>query len=175
MNVVTHKCSSVSARVAISKFGKDFVNHAKWEIMSQFTPALLAETEDLVVEKAPDSLLDKAMAKRLGTISARSLLNMLARAERLGYDESDIIDENTSSVSKPTDPSGQGVPNNYTMESTVQPASWTQPPPQSQPSPQPQPQPQPQTVDTDPLVCPLCHKRYLSQATRDHVSISVLR
>lgn len=167
MNLVTHTCSAASAKIAISKFGKKFVNHAKVEIMSQFTPAMLAEIEDLVVEKAPDSLLDKAMAKRLVTIPARSLLNMLGRAERLGYDESDIIDENPGQPSKPAAPSVQGVPNGYMSGSTGQPA------PQAQPQPRPQPSPQPQVVDADPLVCPLCYKRYPSQMTRDHVSAAV--
>lgn len=159
MNVVTHKCSGPSARLAINKFGKDLVKNARSEIMSHFTPLLLAEVEDLVVDKAPDSLLDKAMEKRLNSIPARPLLNMLARSERLGYDESDIIPDSNAPPARPMPPSDKS------SHSVGKPGP-TKPPGLTLGANPSRPQGDPNSSTT----CHLCGKQYPSTVTRDHVS-----
>ncbi|MBE3041634.1 hypothetical protein IMZ48_03450 [Candidatus Bathyarchaeota archaeon] len=185
MNVVTHKCNGDAARVAISKFGKKFVQEARWEVMSQLSPAAPQEMEKTVVDKAPDTLLDLAIQKRLPTIRPRPLLNMLAKSERLGYDASDIISDHPEPA-----PRSNGVPNNNPWIPTAppglgaqqSPALGAQPSPGpglgAQPSPGPglgarpsQPRPPPtQGGSCDILTCPLCRKRFPSEMTRDHVS-----
>lgn len=160
--MVTHKCSGASARVAVRKFGKDLVKHARWEIMTHFTPLLLAEVEDLVVGKAPDSLLDKAIEKRLDSIPARSLLNMLARSERLGYDESDIIPDSGAQSARPTPPSDRP---SYGVR---QPGSTEPPGPALDANPS-----RPRGDPNSPTTCHLCGKQYPSTLTRDHVSSSL--
>ena len=152
--MATYKCSGASARVAVANFGKNFVKNAQMEIISQFTPEMLAEVETAVVDRAPDSLLDLAMEKRLNTIRARSLLNMLARAERLGFNENDIVDDVPG-----RGPRNLGVPNSTSSQLREMPAA--RPPPQHQASGR----------STDPLTCPFCLRRYVSQMARDHVSI----
>jgi hypothetical protein len=42
---------------------------------------------------ASSQFLDHAMALRLRTIAAKDLVSMLAKAERLGYSETDVISE----------------------------------------------------------------------------------
>ena len=164
MNVVTHKCSGPSAKMAIGKFGKDLVKHAREEIMAHFTPFLLAEVEDLVVSKAPDSLLDKAMERRLNSIHARPLLNMLARSERLGYDKSDIIPDNDAQSAKPTPPSDKPL---YSVRQT----GSTEPSGAELGVNPLRPQGDPNSSTT----CHLCGKQYFSTVTRDHVSNNPLR
>lgn len=159
MNVVTHKCSGPSAKMAIGKFGKDLVKHAREEIMTHFTPSLLAEVEDLIVNKAPDSLLDKAMERRLNSIPARPLLNMLARSERLGYDESDIIPDNDAQSAKlapPSDRPSYGVHQSGSQEPSRPDLGVNPLRPQGDPN--------------SSTTCHLCGKQYFSTVTRDHVS-----
>lgn len=46
-----------------------------------------------ILELVSDQFLDLAMELRLKAINIRGLLNLLAKAERLGYSETDIIDD----------------------------------------------------------------------------------
>jgi hypothetical protein len=55
----------------------------------------------VILQKASNRFLDSAIAMRLPSISARALLNMLARAERLGYDASDIVEDEPAYSSPP--------------------------------------------------------------------------
>ena len=61
------------------------------ELIKHFTTADLDTVADVLLEKASDSFLDKCLAKRLLTIEAKPLVNALARAERLGYDPTDVV------------------------------------------------------------------------------------
>src|SRR4051812_26286103 len=61
------------------------------ELIKHFTTVDLDSIADLLLEKASDRFLDKCLEKRLLTIEAKPLVNALARAERLGYDRTDII------------------------------------------------------------------------------------
>lgn len=132
--------------------------------MEQFTPALLQEVEDTLVERAPDTLLDKCMSKRLNTISGRTLLNMLARAERLGYDAEDIVD----------DPPAKG-------STAKRPAPAPAPTQNQTPAPAPARTPAYDRSGRDPstlpmldhhtqMSCPHCLRRFDSVLTQNHVS-----
>jgi hypothetical protein len=45
-----------------------------------------------ILEYASDQFLDLAVSRRLKSINARDLINLLANAERLGYIDTDIVD-----------------------------------------------------------------------------------
>lgn len=79
-------------RRAIRDFGQNMVIGAKNEIASHLRPEDLDEIAAMILERCSDSFLDKALEQRLKTIDARSLINALARAERLGYEKGDILE-----------------------------------------------------------------------------------
>ncbi|ORY62339.1 uncharacterized protein BCR38DRAFT_486602 [Pseudomassariella vexata] len=92
MNAVIHHADGIIIRRAIRDFGYKMVLESKVELISHFRPQDLDAVADKILEKASDEFLDKAMDKRLSTIDARSLINALARAERLGYEDNDTLD-----------------------------------------------------------------------------------
>jgi hypothetical protein len=51
-----------------------------------------------LIKAANDEFLDLAIAARLKTIAAKELVLMLAKAERLGYEEQDVVDEEEEDV-----------------------------------------------------------------------------
>ena len=55
--------------------------------------AILESYGKEILESASDQFLDLAVRVRLQTISARELVKLLAEAKRLGYQETDIIDD----------------------------------------------------------------------------------
>src|SRR5690606_26889893 len=97
--------------------------------------------------------------RRLNSIPARRLLNMLARSERLGYDESDIIPDNDAQSAKLTPPSDRP---SYSVHQS-----------RSQEPSAPDLGVNPLRPPGDPnssTTCHLCGKQYFSTVTRDHVS-----
>lgn len=66
---------------------------AKEAVIQHLTMEDFDAMADLLLTKVGHTFLDKALARRLETIPARQLVNALARAERLGYDVQDIIEE----------------------------------------------------------------------------------
>jgi hypothetical protein len=69
------------------------VTESKRELIAHFTPEALDEVADVIIAKASDGFLDKCLEKRLLTIEAKPLINALAKAERLGYEPGDIIQD----------------------------------------------------------------------------------
>lgn len=57
--------------------------------------AILESYGKEILESASDQFLDLAVGVRLQTISARELVKLLAKANRLGYQETDIVDDET--------------------------------------------------------------------------------
>ncbi|KAI8960120.1 hypothetical protein F5Y11DRAFT_330838 [Daldinia sp. FL1419] len=96
LNAVIHHSNGVIIRRSIKDFGPKMVSEAKHEIVAHLSTADLNELAGEVLDKASDYFLDQALEKRLRTIDARSLINALARAERLGYENSDILDDRKS-------------------------------------------------------------------------------
>ncbi|KAL1840661.1 hypothetical protein VTJ49DRAFT_211 [Mycothermus thermophilus] len=82
----------------IRDFGGKMVAEAKQELMAHFTTEILDEVADVIIERASDGFLDKCLEKRLLTIEAKPLINMLAKAERLGYEPTDIVQDGQERV-----------------------------------------------------------------------------
>ncbi|KAI0176390.1 hypothetical protein GGR52DRAFT_540770 [Hypoxylon sp. FL1284] len=141
LNAVIHHSSGTIIRRSIKDFGAKMVPEAKREIFDHLSTSDLDEITDSILEKASDKLLDKALEKRLATIDARSLIDYLARAERLGYEDSGVVDErrgfNPAPAPLPFDP-------------TPQP-----PPVPMEPVPRPMPR-EPVHI----LQCPLCWRKF---------------
>ena len=60
---------------------------------SPLARAILESYGKEILNSASDEFLDLAVGLRLQTISARELVKLLAKAKRLGYQETDIIDD----------------------------------------------------------------------------------
>ncbi|TGJ88045.1 hypothetical protein E0Z10_g740 [Xylaria hypoxylon] len=84
MNAIIHHASGAITRRAIRDFGKNLVSQAKLEIAAHLRPQDIDDMAPAILEKCSENFLDKALEQRLKTIDARSLINALARAERLG-------------------------------------------------------------------------------------------
>lgn len=69
------------------------VKVSKEHIVRHLSAEDFDEVADLMLAKVSPGFLDKALARRFETIPARQLVNTLARAERLGYDAQDIVNE----------------------------------------------------------------------------------
>lgn len=74
------------------------VSESKHEVIDHFQSQDLDEVSDSILNKCSNYFLDKAVERRLKTIDARSLINALARAERLGYENSDVLDDQREKV-----------------------------------------------------------------------------
>jgi hypothetical protein len=86
-----HSTPSVQNR-AVHDFGANLVSNCKAELIEHFTNRDIDDVADLILAKASNAFLDKALEMRLATIDAKPLLNALARAERLGYDSQDLVE-----------------------------------------------------------------------------------
>ncbi|KAK3306855.1 uncharacterized protein B0T15DRAFT_155596 [Chaetomium strumarium] len=89
---IHHALPSMTQR-AVRDFGSKMVVDAKHELVAHFTTEALDEVADVVIGKASDSFLDKCLEKRLLTIEAKPLIKALAKAERLGYEPGDVIQD----------------------------------------------------------------------------------
>lgn len=146
------------------------VTESKHELLSHFTAQDLDEVVDAILEKASDSFLDKALEKRLATIDARSLINALAQAERLGYENNDNLDADHGNLSSagaqfqsqaPT-PQTQGQP--FPSQHVPSQASSQFIHPNG-------PAPTPTQVQN--LQCPLCWRKFPTAAPYDYVSVAL--
>lgn len=93
LNACMFHASHDVARTAIREFGRNMVKVAKFDIMDHMNTADLDQLSDMILTKASDWFLDRALEKRLHTIDGRHLVNALARAERLGYEAADVVEE----------------------------------------------------------------------------------
>lgn len=93
-----HHSNGVIIRRAIKEFGAKMVSESKHEVIDHFKSQDLDEVSDSILNKCSNYFLDKAVERRLKTIDARSLINALARAERLGYENSDVLDDQREKV-----------------------------------------------------------------------------
>src|SRR4051794_31293659 len=78
---------------AIQDFGSELAISAKHQWAQHLKSTDLDDIADELFQRASDRFLDRALARRFETISGRSLVNALARAERLGYDVRDLIED----------------------------------------------------------------------------------
>lgn len=146
------------------------ISKAVKEVIQHLTKADLDHVADTILERASNNFLDKALVVRLRTIEAKPLINALARAERLGYEPSDIVeDEGNSNVNSQerVQPAASPYPGaaGHAPQSSTQ-----QPPPAVLPSQaQAQAQNGPQV-----LHCSTCFRSFEHEsAYRHHVKHSV--
>ena len=81
------------ARGSVKDFGAKLVKNTKAEFIAHMSTADIDEITNEILAKASDRFLDAALEMRLRTIDAKPLINALARAERLGYEPGDIVEE----------------------------------------------------------------------------------
>lgn len=154
MNAVIHHASGLIIRRGIRDFGLKMVSESKHELIAHFRAHDFDEVANEILEKVSDSFLDKALEKRLMTIDARSLINALARAERLGYENNDVSEDPKEAVPVPQyQPPPQPQ---YAPQAPVQ-----QAPPAPAPSQHSRPIPQN-------WQCPLCWRKFTSAAPYEY-------
>lgn len=124
---------------------------AKHDIVDQMTPADLDQLADRILAKASNSFLDQALELRIKTIEAVPLINALARAERLGYESSDVV-EDPGTYGGP--PAAQPIPGGIIPSPT---SSAAPPVSASHPS-----------VSAMPLHCGICFRKFNYQSSYEH-------
>ncbi|CCC05002.1 hypothetical protein SMACR_07325 [Sordaria macrospora] len=93
LNASIHHAVPSITRRAVRDFGQKMVLESKHELISHFSTADLDDVSDAIINKASDAFLDKCLNARLLTIEAKPLITALARAERLGYNPADVVEE----------------------------------------------------------------------------------
>lgn len=137
------------------------VSESKHEIMNHFKSNDLDDVADLILSRCSNHFLDKALEKRLKTIDARSLINALARAERLGYENGDVLDDQRGKA-QPTSSTadmGQHYNGDYARSTQQQPAS--------------QALPGNRHPENLPLQCRMCWRKFTSNAPYEYVSLTL--
>ncbi|CCF47833.1 hypothetical protein CH063_16057, partial [Colletotrichum higginsianum] len=113
MNVAMHGADTKIIQRNLRAFGSKIILAGKHELIDWMSQADLDEVADKIIAKASNTFLDKALVVRLRTIEARRLVNALARADRLGYNADDIV-ENEHVI-----PSLQGNPSQQLQQQQV--------------------------------------------------------
>ncbi|KAK2937718.1 hypothetical protein FoTM2_000936 [Fusarium oxysporum f. sp. vasinfectum] len=98
LNATMHQASPETIAKAVQEFGASLVQKSKRELLGHLNASDFDEVADLILPRVSTQFLDRALARRLETIPARQLVNALARAERLGYDVKDIVQEHNEHV-----------------------------------------------------------------------------
>ncbi len=93
MNTALYHASPTVTRRAIREFGEHMIAVCKDEIARHFTATDLDDVAEIILSKASNKFLDRALDMRLRTMDAKPLVNALAKAERLGYEPGDIVDQ----------------------------------------------------------------------------------
>ncbi|KAJ4390915.1 hypothetical protein N0V93_004514 [Gnomoniopsis smithogilvyi] len=148
LNASIHHATPAAIQRGMHDFGKTLIASAKTAIVEQMTTHDLDQVADLILSKASVAFYDKCLERRLKTIDAKRLINALARAERLGYEVSDVQEEEEERL--------QAGVNNA-------------------PAPQPQSQaPTPQHLTSASpapgrmLYCGICFRRFSAQSAHDY-------
>ncbi|KAI6785620.1 uncharacterized protein J7T54_005954 [Emericellopsis cladophorae] len=102
LNAILHQASEATLRTAVKDFGAKMVQTSKTAIFQHMTTRDIDELADQILSKASPAFLDKAVAQRLETATARNLVNALATAERLGYTIDDYVEEKGPNSEKET-------------------------------------------------------------------------
>jgi hypothetical protein len=94
MNATMHQADINALSRAVQDFGSRMIKASKPHVIRHLNAEDFDQVADILLPRVSKDFLDKALARRLETIPARQLVNALARAERLGYDVQDIVEEN---------------------------------------------------------------------------------
>lgn len=144
-------------------FGAKLVTDCKHEIIKHFATKDIDEVAEHILSVASNDFLDECLEKRLLTIEAKPLIQALARAERLGYEPSDIVEEGASERVIPSTSSGPQV------------AAGLSYPQQQQQQPKPQlPHPSSHTPGGR-LQCLKCYRVFSHPSAYEYVSYPELR
>ncbi|KAK6841878.1 hypothetical protein PG987_002738 [Apiospora arundinis] len=162
MNAIIHHANGDILRRGIREFGRKMVSESQEAIIAHFEQADLDAVADTILDKASDDFLDKALERRLATIDARSLINALARAERLGYESGDANGDDGTTASPPlSTPTAQGNHSFQFQQQALQhaqaQAQYTHQQPPSSQNPLMPPAPPKQQPN---LQCPLCWRKF---------------
>ncbi|KAF5603504.1 uncharacterized protein FSUBG_7270 [Fusarium subglutinans] len=138
LNATMHQASPETIAKGVQEFGANLVQKSKRELLGHLNASDFDELADLILPRVSTQFLDRALARRLETIPARQLVNALARAERLGYDVKDIVQEHNEHVipslhSLPVQPQPQ--PRGPLTNTTLSAAQYSTPPVASQTPP----------------------------------------
>ena len=154
---IHHAVPTITQR-AVRDFGNKMVTESKHELISHFTAEALDEVADIIISKASDSFLDKCLEKRLLTIEAKPLINALAKAERLGYEPGDVIQDDRHERVIPHEayPGASAAPNGL----------------HGRPS---QPPPAGPQASRSLLQCMKCFRTFAHSAAMDYVGMRVFR
>ncbi|KAF3767917.1 hypothetical protein M406DRAFT_106797 [Cryphonectria parasitica EP155] len=155
LNASIHHATPSALQRGMRDFGTNMIRAAKREIVDAMTPADLDEVAALILAKASDSFLDQALERRLKTIEAKRLINALARAERLGYEPSDVEEEEAADAGPSASSTGPYPYPAAPEQSQPLPsqAVAVTPPPAGLPFQEP-------NLSTNVLYCGLCFRRF---------------
>lgn len=125
---IHHAHPSITQR-AVRDFGAKMVAESKMELMAHFTAEALDEVADLIINRASDQFLDKCLEKRLLTIEAKPLINALAKAERLGYEPGDVVqdDQHERVIPQEAYPGAATAANGFSSHAAQPPPAYPQP------------------------------------------------
>ncbi|KAH9435520.1 hypothetical protein MCOR02_004447 [Pyricularia oryzae] len=96
LNASIHHATVPMTKRAIRDFGSKMVKAGKADLLEHFSQADLDVVSDTILAKASHSFLDKALELRLRTIEAKPLVDALSRAERLGYESNDVVEQDNN-------------------------------------------------------------------------------
>lgn len=122
-----------------------------------------------ILSKASESFLDAALELRLKSIDAKRLINALARAERLGYEPSDVVDEEDDPIVSlpPIDYQEEAIPALDPQPPMANPAPL-QPRTRSATQPARQPFRQIGGPEDVPMYCDLCFRKFVYRSAYEH-------
>lgn len=144
------------------------ISSGRAQIIEAMTPADIEAVAPQILAKASESFLDAALELRLKSIDAKRLINALARAERLGYEPSDVVDEDDDPmVSSPVEYHDQVIPAPTPPPPRANPAP-PQPRTRSTTQPAPQPAPKPGAPSDDLMYCDLCFRKFVYRSAYEH-------
>ncbi|KAI0427392.1 hypothetical protein F5Y09DRAFT_350511 [Xylaria sp. FL1042] len=158
LNAIMHHASGTIVRRAVRDFGQNLVTESKHEIISHLRPQDLDDIAPAILKKCSDQFLDQALEQRLKTISARSLISALARAERLGFDSNDIAEDHPQREAPAAQMYSPGLTQTG-LSHMMQPQPQPQRPPAAPVAIAPQHHAQPAPATTD-LTCKLCWRSF---------------
>ncbi|KAK8089135.1 hypothetical protein PG997_004096, partial [Apiospora hydei] len=168
MNAIIHHANGDILCRGIREFGRKMVSESHDAIIAHFGPADLDSVADAILDKASDAFLDKALERRLATIDARSLIDALARAERLGYESNDVNGDNGTTASPPVQtPTIQGN-HSYQFQQQAQQQMPHQEFARSSPTSLMPPAPPPKQQSS--LQCPLCWRKFAAAPPYEFVT-----
>ncbi|OAA73835.1 hypothetical protein ISF_00736 [Cordyceps fumosorosea ARSEF 2679] len=131
-----HRATSGALSAAVKQRGARLVEHSSLPIAKHLRMADLDLMSQVLLPKLSPAFQDSVLAMRFETIGAQQLVNLLGRAERLGYDVRDVVTDNQS-----------GSPRQERVIPTANPIPA---PPTAMVVPSSQPQPQPRAPNNLP-------------------------